>query len=279
MKWQQKFLLPSIVVLGSIVAFPTVFLFWVAFHRWLLLKPGIPFSGFDNFVSILFSTEFLNSSKVTAIYVIASTLITFLLGLGLALALNEEIKGRGAIRTLIALPIVVPPVVAGFAWKFVLNREVGVIGGYILPMLGFQKSLLADPNLALGSVIIADVWSKTSLMFLILLAGLQAISPELYEAGRIDGASSWQLFINITLPVLKPAVIIALVIRLIDAINVFDTIFVMTSGGPGNATQTLPLLGWKIGFFFFNLGEAAALAILMLFITIGISIILIRRIA
>jgi multiple sugar transport system permease protein len=144
--------------------------------------------------------------------------------------------------------------------------------------MGFMKSLLADPSLALGSIILADIWSKTSLMFLILLAGLQVVSPDLYEAARIDGASSWQLFRHITFPLIKPAVVIALIIRFIDAFNVFDTIFVMTSGGPGTATQTFPLLGWKIGFLYFNLGQAATLAIIMLIMTIGVSIFLIRRI-
>ena len=144
--------------------------------------------------------------------------------------------------------------------------------------MGFMKSLLADPSLALSSIILADIWSKTSLMFLILLAGLQAVSPDLYEAARIDGASSWQLFSHITFPLIKPAIIIALIIRFIDAFNVFDAIFVMTSGGPGTATQTFPLLGWKIGFLYFNLGQAATLAIIMLIMTIGVSIFLIRRI-
>ncbi len=278
MRWQYKFLIPSLVILLSIVAFPTFFLFYISLHQWVLFKRGMPFTGIENFYLILTSSDFLQSLKVSLIYTLSSTVLTFVLGLGLALILNEELKGRNVIRTIIALPLVIPPVVAGFAWKFVLNREVGIIGAYLLPKIGFMKSLLADPSLALGSVIVADIWSKTSLMFLILLAGLQAVSPDLYEAARIDGASSPQIFSYITLPLIKPAIIIALIIRFIDAFNVFDTIFVMTSGGPGTATQTFPLLGWKIGFLYFNLGQAAALAIVMLFMTIGVSILLIRRI-
>jgi len=278
LRWQYKFLFPSLFVLLSIVAFPTFFLFYVSFHQWVLFKRGMPFIGLENFSRVLTSSEFLQSLKVSVIYTFSSTTLTFILGLGLALILNQELKGRNIMRTLIALPLVVPPVVAGFAWKFALNREVGVVGAWILPGMGFMKSLLADPSLALGSIILADIWSKTSLMFLILLAGLQAVSPDLYEAARIDGASSWQLFSCITFPLIKPAVVIALIIRFIDAFNVFDTIFVMTSGGPGTATQTFPLLGWKIGFLYFNLGEAAALAIVMLGMTIGISILLIKRI-
>jgi len=278
LSWPYRFLIPALVVLIAIVAFPTFFLFYVSFHEWVLFKRGMPFIGLENFSRILTSPEFLQSLKVSVIYTFSTTGLTFALGLGLALILSQELKGRGIIRTLTTLPLVIPPVVAGFAWKFVLNREVGVIGAYLLPLMGFTKSLLADPPLALFSIVLADIWSKTPLMFLILLAGLQAVSPELFEAGRIDGASGWQLFWYVTFPLIKPAAVIALIIRFIDAFNVFDTIFVMTSGGPGTATQTLPLLGWKIGFLYFHLGEAASLAIIMLTMTIGVSIILIRRI-
>jgi len=275
---QYKFLLPSLIVALVVVAFPTVFLFYISFHRWIIFIQGIEFTGFGNFYSMITSREFIKSLQVTLIFVVTSGLLTFVLGLALALILSERLRGQGIIRTIITLPVIVPPVVAGFTWKFLLNREVGVIGGYLLPALGFQKSLLGDPHLALGSVILADVWSRTPLMFLILLAGLQAIPTEIYEAARIDGASYWQSFRKITFPLLKSAIIIALILRFIDAFNLFDTIFVMTTGGPGIATQTLPLLGWKTGFLYYNLGEAAALAVIMLFITMIVSLLLVRRI-
>lgn len=278
MREQYKFLLPSLIVALIVVAFPTVFLFYISFHRWIIFIQGIEFTGFGNFYSVITSREFIKSLQVTLIFVVTSGTLTFILGLALALILNERVRGRGIIRTIITLPVIVPPVVAGFTWKFLLNREVGVIGGYLLPMLGFQKSLLGEPHLALGSVILADVWSRTPLMFLILLAGLQAIPTEIYEAAKIDGASYWQSFRKITLPLLKSAIIIALILRFIDAFNLFDTIFVMTTGGPGIATQTLPLLGWKTGFLYYNLGEAAALAVIMLFTTMIVSLLLVRRI-
>ena len=278
MREQYKFLLPSLIVALVVVAFPTVFLFYISFHRWIIFIQGIEFTGFGNFYSMITSREFIKSLQVTLIFVVTSGLLTFVLGLALALILSERLRGQGIIRTIITLPVIVPPVVAGFTWKFLLNREVGVIGGYLLPALGFQKSLLGDPHLALGSVILADVWSRTPLMFLILLAGLQAIPTEIYEAARIDGASYWQSFRKITFPLLKSAIIIALILRFIDAFNLFDTIFVMTTGGPGIATQTLPLLGWKTGFLYYNLGEAAALAVIMLFITMIVSLLLVRRI-
>lgn len=280
MKWQYKFSMPSLVILLSIVLFPTVLLFYIGFHQWVLMKPERPFVGLGNFADIVGSSEFVQSVRVTIIYVVSVITLSFTLGLGLALLLTEELAGRNIIRTLIVLPVVIPPVVCGFAWKFLLNEKMGMIGAYLLPLMGFKKiTILGHPTLALLSVILADIWSRTPLMFLIFLGGLQAITIELYEVAEIDGASYWQSFKNITLPLLKPAIFIAVIIRFIDAINMFDIIFVVTRGGPGTATQTLPLLGWKVGFHFFDMGQAAALGIIMLFVTIGIGSFLVRRLS
>lgn len=270
MREEHQLLLPGLVALVAIVAFPTLFLFYVGFQKWILFEAESGFNGVDNFIAVLSSSDFHNSLRVSAIFTLASVGLTFILGLGLALLLNEEFRGRGLVRVLVALPLVIPPVVSGFSWKFLLNREVGLIGGYLLPLAGYGEAILGQPHTALLSVIIADVWSKTSLMFLILLAGLQAIPRDIYEAARIDGATSVRLFRHITLPMLRNAIIIALALRIIDAINAFDVIFVMTKGGPGTATQTLPMLGWKIGFQYYNMGQAAALAIIMIFLTIWV---------
>ncbi|MEW5814201.1 MAG: sugar ABC transporter permease [Spirochaetota bacterium] len=277
MKEQYKLLLPTVVIAAGIVLFPTLFLLYVSFERWVLFAREMNFAWFSNYYSVISSREFLHSLRTTFLFVAASSLLTLLFGLILALIFNETFVGKGVFRSLLTLPAIIPPVVAGFAWKFLLHKEVGVIGGYILPSLGFEKSILGDHLLALPAVIMADVWCRTPLMFLILLAGLQAIPDEIYEAAEIDGAGYWSSLQRIVLPFLRPVIIIALIIRFIDAFNLFETIFVMTRGGPGIATQTLPLLGWKIGFQYFNLGEAASLAVIMLIITIIISQVLIRR--
>ncbi len=277
MKEQNKLLIPSLAITAPIVAFPTVFLFYVSLHQYILFIQEIKFIWLENFYSIITSQEFLQSFGITAIFVGASTFFTLFFGLALALILNEDLKGKGVFRTLFTLPAIIPPVVAGFAWKFLLNSEVGFIGGYILPHLGYGGSVLGNPKFALLAVIMADVWSRMPLMFLILLAGLQAIPPDIYEAAEIDGANYWKALKYITLPSMRSAIIIALIIRFIDAFNLLETIFVMTSGGPGIATQTFPLFGWKIGFQYYNLGEAAALAIIMLIMTILVSQALIRR--
>ncbi|HUT65119.1 MAG TPA: sugar ABC transporter permease [Spirochaetota bacterium] len=277
MKEQYKLLLPSLTITASIVAFPTIFLLYVSLHQWVLFVQEVKFIWLGNYGSVITSRDFLQSIRVTAIFVTSSTVLSLFFGLVLALILNENLKGKGVFRALFTLPAIIPPVVAGFAWKFLLNREVGFVGGYIFPLLGYKGSILGNPRLALLSVIMVDVWSRMPLMFLILLAGLQAIQPDVYEAAEIDGANYWKALWHITLPAIRSAIIIALIIRFIDAFNLFETIFVMTSGGPGIATQTFPLFGWKIGFQYFNLGEAAALAVIMLLVTIFISQLLIRR--
>jgi multiple sugar transport system permease protein len=246
-------------------------------HQWLLYVRGLEFVGLGNFIGLLRSAEFWDSVWVTVIYVFSSTFLTATVGFLLALLMSNTIRGQGLVRTIIVLPLIVPPVVAGFAWKFLLSREVGLIGGWILPQLGLQTSMLADPNLAMVSILIADLWSKTPLMFLIFLAGLQAIPTELYEMAAVEGARTYQMVRDITIPLLQPTIILALVLRFIDAMNVFDVIFVMTSGGPGTATLTLPLLGWKIGFYHLNLGTASALAIIMILFMVIPSNFFIRR--
>ncbi len=203
--------------------------------------------------------------------------MSFAFGLGLAISLSKAIFARGVVRALIILPLLVPPVVAGFAWKFLLNREIGLVGGYLFPALGITVSLLAHPTLALVSIVIADIWSKTSFMFLILLAALQSIPVELYEAARIDGAGARQEFLYITLPLLVPAIIIGLIFRAIDAINTFDLIFVMTQGGPGTATQTLSIFGWKTAFTYFDLGRGAAIAVVMMVLAVITTLFLTKR--
>ncbi len=279
MKTYLPLLSPAILVLAAIVAFPTVYLLYVSFHQWVLYVPGLDFVGLGNFMTLMRSPDFQKSVGVTVTYVILSITLTTVVGFALAVLMSGTLRARGLMRTIVVLPLIIPPVVAGFAWKFLLSREVGLIGGWLLPQLGLKESMLAVPTLAMISVLIADLWSKTPLMFLIFLAGLQAIPSELYEMAELDGARGLRLILGIVIPLLRPTIALALVLRFIDAMNVFDLIFVMTSGGPGVATQILPLLGWKVGFVHFDLGQASALAVVMLLIMVIPSSFLIRRLS
>lgn len=268
---------PALFILIALVAFPTVYLLFVSTQQWLLSMPNRDFVGLGNFIDLFEAPDFHSALLTTIIYVVASTLLTATAGFVLAFLMSGNLRGRNVMRTIIVLPLIVPPVVAGFSWKFLLSREVGLVGAWFLPILGFEAAMLADPKLAMVSILIADLWSKTPLMFLIFLAGLQAIPNELYEMATMDGTRIGSLIRYIILPLLRPTIGLALVLRLIDAINVFDLIYVMTTGGPGTATQTLPLLGWKIGFNYFNFGQASALAVIMLVLVVVPSTIIIRR--
>jgi len=277
MKRYFPLLSPALLILIVIVAFPTVYVFYVSTQQWLLSVPIREFVGLGNYIDLLTGPDFRSAFRVTIIYVVASTLLTGTAGFVLAFLMSGNLRGRNVMRTIVVLPLIVPPVVAGFAWKFLLSREVGLIGGWFLPSLGLEASMLADPNLAMVSILIADLWSKTPLMFLIFLAGLQAIPEDLYEMATMDGTRLGSLLRFIVIPLLRPTIALAVVLRLIDAINTFDLIYVMTSGGPGTATQTLPLLGWKIGFNYFDFGQASALAVIMLILVVVPSTIIIGR--
>jgi multiple sugar transport system permease protein len=183
-----------------------------------------------------------------------------------ALALSGP-RSPGLVRAILVIPLVIPPVVAGFTWRFLLNGEIGFLGAYVLPALGLHVNLLADPVGAMISIVIADVWSRTPFLFLIFLAALQSIPRDLYEAIALDGAGRVQEFLRLTLPMMRDAVTVAVLFRIIDAVNTFELIYVMTKGGPGRATQTISLFGWKTAFQGFDLGAAAALGVIMVIVS------------
>lgn len=277
-KDKYKFLAPTVVVCAALVAFPFIYMLYTSVQYWVAFRPGRSFTGLSNYKFILISAEFRQSLITTAIFVLASVTLSIVIGFLLALILNERFRGRNVVRALLTIPAIIPPAAAGFTWKFLLDRDVGVLGGFLLPLVGIKEALLGNPSLALSSVIVADVWCQTPLMFLIILAGLQAVPIELFEAARIDGASFGQLLRKIIIPLLRPVLGLAVIIRFIFAFTTFDVIFTMTKGGPGIATQTLPLLGWKTGFLYYDLGQAAALAVIMMIITVFFSFLLVKTV-
>lgn len=277
-KDKYKFLGPTVLISAVLVAFPFVYMLYTSFQSRVAFQPYAGFAGIGNYRSLVQSSEFTRSLITTAAFVIGSVLLSLLIGLALALILHEHVRKRGLFLGLLTIPAIVPPAAAGFAWKFLLHRDVGVLGGYLLPKLGLEKAILGDAHWALGSIIVADIWCQTPLMLLILLAGLQALPIEVFEAARIDGASYWQRLQRITLPLLKPVLAVAVIMRFIFAFTAFDVIFTMTRGGPGIATQTLPFLGWKTGFMYYDFGQASALAVIMLVITVVLSMVLVRMV-
>jgi multiple sugar transport system permease protein len=261
-------LAPTIVVLLALTVYPLIYSIRVS----LQTESGtFTFSNFSRLVSDQF---FRSALTHTFVYAVAALTIEFLLGLALAMLLDETMRGRNWFRALLLVPLMLPPVVVGVIWRLLLNSNFGALNG-TLKRFGVSTDSLtwtASPKLAMASIIVADVWQWTPFMFLILLAGLQAIPQEPYEAALVDGSTAWQTFRYVTLPLLKPAILIALLLRTIDLLRVFDHIFILTEGGPGFATETLSLYIYRTAFRFSNFGYAAAMSFVLLLLTNLISV-------
>lgn len=264
-------LAPTVAVLLALSIYPLIYAIKVSLQ--VGVGDAARWSG-GNFAR-LFADGFFRSALLhTFSYAALALTFEFLLGLGLALLLDRPLRGRGAFRALLLVPMMLPPVVVGVVWRLMLNPSFGAING-TLKGVGVETEGLtwtASPALAFISVVAVDIWQWTPFMFLVLLAGLQAIPQEPYEAAMIDGASAWQTFIHVTLPLLKPAILIALLLRTMDLLRVFDQIFILTEGGPGFATETVSLYIYRTAFRFFDFGYAAAMSFALLVLTNIISI-------
>lgn len=234
--------------------------------------------SFANFARLAGDKFFLTALAHTCVYAVVALTFEFLIGLGLAVLLDRPLRGRSLFRSALLIPMMLPPVVVGVVWRLMLNPDFGAING-TLKGAGMNTDSLtwtASPVFALASVIAVDVWQWTPFMFLVLLAGLQAIPQEPYEAALIDGSNAWQTFRYVTLPLLKPAILIALLLRTMDLLRVFDQIFILTEGGPGFATETVSLYIYRTAFRFFDFGYAAAMSFVLLILTNIISVSYIR---
>ena len=234
--------------------------------------------GLGNFTRLVTDQFFLAALLHTLVFAISALTVEFLLGLALAVLLNNQIRGRSFFRAGLLVPMMLPTVVVGVIWRLMLNPNFGAINGTLKGVDLNTNALTwtSSPRLAMLSVIAVDVWQWTPFMFLILLAGLQAIPQEPYEAALIDGSSAWQTFRHITLPLLKPAILVALLLRTMDLLRVFDQVFILTEGGPGFATATISLYIYRTAFRFSNFGYAAAMSFVLLLITNIISAFYIR---
>ncbi len=275
--WTLPYLLlaPALLVLLALSIYPLIYAVKVSFQ--VGTGAGAQWS-LQNFTRLASDRFFLEALKHTIIYALAALTCEFLLGLALAVLLNSRLRGRGFFRAALLVPMMLPPVVVGIVWRLMLNPNFGAING-TLKGFGAQTDALlwtASPRLALFSVIMVDVWQWTPFMFLVLLAGLQAIPQEPYEAALVDGSSAWQTFRHVTLPLLKPAILIALLLRTMDLLRVFDQIFILTEGGPAFATETISLYIYRAAFRFSDFGYAAAMSFVLLILTNIVSLFYIR---
>lgn len=275
------FLLPPLLILFAITIYPFLFGIYNSFHDWVLYKPqlGRPFVGLKQYARIFSDSNFWMAWGHSLIYVALSVSCSMFLGFVQALVLSrDEIKGKSIIRSVLIIPLVVAPVVIGFAFRFMYNSDLGVLP-WLLEQIGVRiPRILGDPGWAIFAVILVDIWNQTPLPFLVFLAAVQSINPELYEVAGIDGASYWQSLRHITIPLLRRAFLVVLLIRTIDAFKAFDILYVMTEGGPGRATEVLSIFGYRLAFVGWRMGMASAFALILFYIIVGISTFYIRLI-
>jgi len=269
------FLLPLILVIALFNFYPIAYSFFLSLHRIVLGLPGLgeQFVGVANYAQFFEDPVARNSLWVTFAFVGISTALELVLGLLIALIINEAFRGRGLVRAAVLIPWAIPTVVASQMWRFAFNDQYGVVNLICFgSQVGNYEAWLASPTWALAAVILADVWKTSSFAALLILAGLQTIPKELYEAARIDGADSFQRFFRITLPLVKPAILIALIFRTMDSFRIFDLVFVMTQGGPGDATNVLQFYGYKKMFAEGMIGFGSTVSIVVFVIVFLVSI-------
>lgn len=267
-QWEPlAFASPSLALIAIVIVFPLLYALYLSFRNFdLSVGPGHEFVGLGNYTEALFhDRRFVESVWNTGVIIVPSLVAELLLGLGLALLLNRVLRGRPLITALLAIPAMVSPVMAAMAWRMMFGVKYGAINN-----LGRQTGLIdvyfdwfATPFLSIVTIVLVEVWHNTPFMMLVMLAGLQSIPQELYDAAKADGASAWQSFWSITLPLLKFTMAVGIMIRMIDLTKLFGLIFVLTYGGPGGATETVAFTTYLVGFNDFRMSYASALAYLI----------------
>jgi multiple sugar transport system permease protein len=266
MAWRERsaylFLAPGVIIFSVFTLAALVFAFYLTFHRWSIIEPAKPYVGLTNYDDMVHDERFLQSVLNTIYFTGASVPITMIIGLGLALLLNQPIRGRAVFRTVYYLPVVTPFVVSALLWKWLYNGEFGLFNYYLLKGHIIDQPLLwlSDKDLAMPAVVLMSIWSGVGFSMVVYLAGLQAIPAELYESAKLDGAGALRRVLYITIPMLRPTTLFLLVIGIIGSLQVFTQIFVMTSGGPVNKTTTMVYYMYLWAFKYYDMGYASTLA-------------------
>ncbi|KAA5806631.1 carbohydrate ABC transporter permease [Thermoanaerobacterium thermosaccharolyticum] len=270
---------PALLCIIAIALYPVLNTFKLSLYYMKLQLIGLThFIGFQNYISLFNDPRFRSASINTVIFTIVSVSLELVIGMIMALLMNKKFKGTGLVRAAILIPWAIPTIVSALMWKFIYNDQFGLLNDILVRMgvINSYKAWLGSPSLAMGSAIFADVWKTAPFMALLLLAGLQNISYEFYEAAKVDGAGSIRRFFSITLPLLKPTILVALIFRTLDAFRVFDLIFVMTGGGPGNSTETLTIYAYKTLFRNLDFGIGSAIAVVIFIFVFIFAVIYIR---
>jgi multiple sugar transport system permease protein len=266
-------LVPTIIITAFAIVFPLLYSLATSFTDATILNflSQPRFIGIENYVNTLASPEFLNSLKIGLLFSFFSVVIELFFGFVIAHFVYSFIKStRSFVIACILAPLMLTPAVVALMWKFMLDYQIGIVN-YLTKLLGLgMHPWLADPKLAFWSIVFADAWQQIPFVFLIILAGLESLPQEPYEAAKVDGATKWQTLRYLTLPFLKGPIFVALIFRLIDSFKIFDKINVLTGGGPGTATEALNVYMYRIGFQQFQIGQAASISQVIIFLIMAL---------
>lgn len=273
-------LLPAVLLITAVQIYPVGYGLVLSLYDYqMMVSPERTFNGLANYRRLLFdNADFLNSVWVTAQFTAITVILEFVIGLGIALLLSLEFPARALFRAFILLPLMVPPLVSGLLWRLMYDHELGVLSFFVREVGVEPPVFLGDPDIALIAVSLTEVWRATPFMVLVLLAALQSVPTELHEAAQIDGASAFERFRAVTLPLIQPVVLIALLFRTVDVLRTFDLIYLLTSGGPGTTTEVLSMFIYRYGFQSFNMGLTSAASMILFLMTLVICIVYLRLI-
>ena len=271
---------PMLLAVFLIAVIPIAYSFWISVQKYNLRQPNkIRFSGLDNYVSVLTNAEFWQSLQVTLVFTFGALVGQVIISVAIALLLNEQFVGRGLLRSVMLLPWAIPGVIAGVMWKWIFNPRFGVLNGllYSFGLIDeYQSWIGVDPALAMFALIFVQIWNSVPFNTIVLLAALQAIPRDLYEAATVDRAGVWSRFRHITLPWLLQPILIIMILATMNGLRVFDLIYVLTGGGPGDSTRVVTFTAWKKAFDALDFGTANAYAYILTFFTLLIGLVYIR---
>ena len=261
------FVSPAVVILSIVILAPIAIAIITSFYDYTLINRTLDsFIGLRNYFEAVSNEKFIHSAIVTIVFVILVVLFEFIIGFLIAILLNQVERFRNIYYFILLIPLLINPIVVGLIWRMFLHPQLGILN-YLISLIGIDPvNWLGDPQNAFITIIFVDIWHQVSFMIILLLAGLASIPEEPYEAARVDGANAFHQFRDITLPYMRPVIIITLLIRLIFALKTYDLIYIMTKGGPGDATDLISYYIYRSAFIGLDLGQAASMSVILLLI-------------
>ncbi|XOK10905.1 carbohydrate ABC transporter permease [Agrobacterium tumefaciens] len=267
------FVIPALVVILAVIVFPWVFTLWMSVHRWTLGQEQ-SFIGFENYIRLASDIRFWESLWHTLIYTVLSVVAPLFLGTLAALVFDAQFPLRGFLRGVFVMPMMATPVAIALVWTMMFHPQLGVLN-YLLSLIGIGPlEWIYNQSTVIPSLVLVETWQWTPLVMLIVLGGLAAVPREPYESAEIDGANAWQKFRYLTMPMIAPFLMIAVIIRSIDAVKSFDIIYAMTQGGPGTASETINIYLYNTAFSYYDIGYGSAMAVVFFIIIVALSFVL-----